>query len=352
MKTIRIGRKEIGEGKPCFVIAEAGVNHNGKVSIAKKLVDAAVQARADAVKFQSFKTEELVEKGTAKPAYQSKALGKKISQDEMIKSLELKEKDFRELLGYCKRKGIIFLSTPFDFESADMLEKIGVSAFKIGSGEITNHPLIEHIAAKKKPVLLSTGMAFMSEVAEAVELVKKINQKLVLMQCTSSYPAKTENANLLVLHEYMKRFNCIVGYSDHTLGINSALAAVALGAKVVEKHITIDRAMRGPDHKASTEPNEMRKLVDAIREVEASLGVKEKKPIGKEMELRKLARKSIFARIKINKGERISKRMLKIVRPAEGIQPKFFSRVIGSIAARNIPTGKPVKKIDLSGFYE
>lgn len=328
MRKIKIG-KLVGDGEPCFIIAEAGVNHNGKIDLAKKLIDAAKNADADAVKFQTFKTEKILIKEAPKAEYQKETTGEG-TQYEMIKKLELSEKDFEKIAEYAKQKGIIFLSTPFDEESADLLEKLDVPAFKIGSGDLTNLPLLEYIAKKNKTMIVSTGMSTLDEVREAVETVRNTgNNQIILLHCTSNYPANIEDCNLLAMHTLEKEFNVPVGYSDHALGITVPVAAAAMGASVIEKHFTLDKNLPGPDHRASLEPDELKEMVKKIRNVEKALGTGEKKPAESEMEVQKLARKSIVARVNIHKGSIITRGMLAIKRPGTGLAPKYMKEVIG-----------------------
>ena len=333
---MKISNRVIGKGKPCFIIAEAGVNHNGKIELAKKLVDAAKNADADAVKFQTFKTEEVMVRTAPKAEYQKETTGEGTQYD-LIKKLELSEKDFKELAGYAKQKGIIFLSTPFDEESADLLEKLNVPTFKIGSGDLTNLLLLEHIAKKGKPIIVSTGMATLDEVEDAVNAVKNTgNNQLILLHCTSNYPANIEDCNLLAMHTLEKEFNVPVGYSDHTLGITVPVAAAAMGARVIEKHFTLDKNLPGPDHRASLEPDELKEMVKEIRNVEKALGTGEKKPAKSEIEIQKVARKSIVAKVNIAKGSIITKEMLTVKRPGTGLVPKYYYKIVGKKAKKNI----------------
>lgn len=312
----------------CLIIAEAGVNHNGSIEIAKKLVDAAKNTGADAVKFQTFKTENLVTKDAKKAKYQITNPGED-SQYDMIKKLELSDREFKELVIYAKEKGIIFLSSPFDKESVDLLDKIGIPAFKIASGEITNFPLLKYIAKKQKPVILSTGMSTLGEIEEALNLIEKYNDNIILMHCLTSYPAKKEDANLNVIKTLEYAFKRPVGFSDHTQGIEMSVAAVALGSCVIEKHFTIDKNLPGPDHKASLEPQELSEMVKAIRNVEKGLGNGIKKPTTEEIEIKKLVRKSIVAKEDIPKGSILTEEMLDVKRPGTGIEPKYLNELIG-----------------------
>jgi len=303
MKT-KIGDELIGEEEPCFIIAEAGVNHNGSVELAKKLIDAAKDAGADAVKFQTFKAESVVVKDAQKAEYQKETTGEG-SQYVMIKKLELAEEDFRELADYAEKKDIMFLSSPFDKDSVDLLHELDVPAFKVGSGEITNLPLLRYIAKKGKPIILSTGMSTLGEIEEALDVIRSEGvEDIILLHCVSNYPARIEDVNLRAMGTLKQAFKLPVGFSDHTLGITAPIAAVALGACVIEKHFTLDRNLPGPDHRASLEPDELKEMVKAIREVEKALGNGIKKPTKEEEKIKKVAGRSIVAKVDISKGTR------------------------------------------------
>jgi N,N'-diacetyllegionaminate synthase len=336
-KTIRIGARTIGYEKPVFVIAEAGVNHNGNLQLAKQLVDVAAQADADAVKFQSFRAEEVVSMGAPKAGYQIETTGARESQFDMIKRLELSADAHRELIGHCRLRGIQFLSTPFDFDSADLLETLGVPAFKIPSGEVTNWPFLEHIASKKRPVIISTGMSDLGEVEQAVSVLRSAGcSELVILHCTSSYPAPPESVNLRAMRTMEDAFQVPVGFSDHTQGMEAALAAVAMGASVIEKHFTLDRCLPGPDHKASLEPGELAALIRSIRIVESVLGDGLKRSTSVERDVKSVARRSIVSRETISSGTVITRELIAFKRPGTGIAPSEFARVIGRKAARTI----------------
>jgi N,N'-diacetyllegionaminate synthase len=336
-KTVLIGNKVIGDNHPVFIIAEAGVNHNGDIHLAKQLVDVAAEAGADAVKFQTFITEEIVTRHAEKADYQKQNTGsKQESQFEMLKKLELSFENFRELKTYCDEKGIMFLSTPFDQKSIDFLDELGVPAFKISSGEINNYPLLNYVAAKRKPIILSTGMSTLAEVERAVELLFRTHHsKLALLHCTSDYPAKVEDVNLRAMKTICQTFHLPVGLSDHTQGIEISLAAVAMGASIIEKHFTTDKSLAGPDHKASLRPLELKELVKAIRNIEKALGSGEKIPVVSEMNTRLIARKSIVAARSIKKGETLSEHNLTVKRPGNGISPMRWSELIGKNAVRD-----------------
>ena len=322
-----------------FIIAEAGVNHNGKLTLAKKLVDAAKQAGADAVKFQTFKTENLVSGQAPLAVYQkNNKQNRAKNQRELIKALELPFGEFIKLKNHCDRKKILFLSTPFDFESADFLEKLGISFYKIPSGDIDNLPFLQHIAQKRIPIILSTGMSYLKEVKEAVNAIYKTgNRDLALLHCTTEYPTPFHEVNLKAIDTLKKIFNVPVGYSDHTLGIEVAVAAAARGSRIIEKHITLDHNMKGPDHKASLEPSQFQAMVGSIRHIEAALGNGIKAPTASEKKNIPVARKSLVALERIEKGEKTTYRKISFKRPGSGISPKELHRVIGRTAKVSIP---------------
>lgn len=336
-----------------FIIAEAGVNHNGDAKTAKRLVDAAVDAGADAVKFQTFKTENIVTKSADKAAYQKQGARESETQYQMLKKLELSFDAHRELFDYCLFKNIIFMSTAFDEQSADMLDELGMRIFKIPSGEITNKPLIKHVAAKCKPVILSTGMSTLGEVEKAVGWLKDVWDKkekhpeLTLLHCVSSYPAPPEEANLRAMRTMSDALGIQSGYSDHTLGIEIALAAVALGAAVIEKHFTLDRAMPGPDHKASLEPGEFGWMVSAIRNIESAIGDGIKRPTSAEIDTKAVARRSLVASRNIKSGEIIRIEDIAIKRPGTGIAPEYKDMVIGMRAGHDMAADSVIRWKDL-----
>ncbi len=322
--------------KKVFIIAEAGVNHNGDPEIAKKLIDAAAQAGADAVKFQTFKTEKLVTKAAPKAAYQITASDGSESQYAMLKRLELTKQMHEELKEYCKGKKIQFLSTPFDMDSIRYLDRLGIAVMKIPSGEITNYPYLREIAGLKKPVLMSTGMSDMEEIEAAVKVLKEGGtEDITLLHCNTEYPTPMEDVNLKVLPILREKFGVKIGYSDHTMGIEVPIAAVALGACVIEKHFTLDRNMEGPDHKASMEPEELRYMIQAIRNIEKALGTEEKKPSPSETKNRAIVRKSIVAGRDIRKGEILTEENITTRRPGNGISPMCWKEVLGQRAVRD-----------------
>ncbi|MDI9569359.1 MAG: N-acetylneuraminate synthase [Pseudomonadota bacterium] len=327
---IKIGNRHIGVGQPCFIIAEAGVNHNGRLDFALKLVDAAVAAGVDAIKFQTFKSDLLVARNADKAEYQRRRTGENESQFEMIKRLELTYNEFGEIYAYCRKKRIVFLSTPFDHDSVDFLDDQQVMAFKISSGEITNFPLLRHIAGKGKPIILSTGMSFLGEVEKALEEIYSCeNKKIILLHCVSNYPAAPKDVNLKAMNTMSMAFQIPVGYSDHTLGIEVSLAAAALGACVIEKHFTLDRRLDGPDHESSLEPDELRSLVKGIRTIEAAMGNGRKMPMPGEENVLKVARRSLVAACDIPPGTLLTKEHIAIKRPGTGLPPAMMPCLVG-----------------------
>jgi N,N'-diacetyllegionaminate synthase len=335
--------KVIGDGNGAFIIAEAGVNHNGDINIARKLVDEAIFAGVDAIKFQTFKTEKLVTGYADMAQYQKNNLGKVDSQFNMLKKLELSYEEFIELQAYCQHKGIMFLSTPFDFESADFLESIGMKAFKISSGDLTNIPLLEHIAKFNKPIILSSGMATLSEIEEAINAIYSLgNKEVAVLHCTSNYPAKLESVNLNAMNTIKNAFKIISGYSDHTEGITIPIAAVAMGGNIIEKHFTLDKSMEGPDHKASLNPLELKAMIVAIRDVEMALGTGIKRYNLSEVDTMKAARKSIVAARNIKVGESIEFLDLDYKRPGTGLPPKFYVDIVGKKANRDIKVDEQI----------
>ncbi len=326
---IELGDRIIGEGSECFIIAEAGVNHNGDLALARALVDAAAQAGADAIKFQSFKADRLVTRDAPKAEYQKTTTGSADSQHAMLRRLELSETAHIELQAYAMARGLVFLSTPFDEESAALLAAIQVPAFKISSGELTNLPLLEEIARFGKPLLLSTGMATLEEVGAAVTAVRAIGAPVALLQCVSNYPAQPADTNLRAMLTMRDVFAVPVGYSDHTLGNEISFAAVALGACILEKHLTLDRTMPGPDHAASAEPGELAALVRGVRAVEAALGDGVKRPALSEANVAAVARRSLVAARNIEAGEILDAGMIQALRPGGGLPPDQRSRLLG-----------------------
>ncbi|OGU78035.1 MAG: N-acetylneuraminate synthase [Stygiobacter sp. RIFOXYC12_FULL_38_8] len=321
--------------KHTFIIAEAGVNHNGNIELAFKLIDAAKNAGADAVKFQTFKANTLVSKKAEKADYQKQTTSLDESQYEMIKKLELSLKDHHNLIAYCKQKGIQFLSSPFDLESIDLLNELGLDVFKIPSGEIVNLPYLRKLGKLNKNVILSTGMSDLGEIEDAIDVLFENGtdkEKITILQCNTEYPTPYKDVNLKAMLTIKNAFDVKVGYSDHTKGIEVPIAAVVLGAEVIEKHFTLDRNMEGPDHKASLEPDELKLMVQSIRNIEKALGSGIKKPSPSELKNKPIARKSLIAIKEIKKGEFFSEENIGIKRPGNGISPMRWDEVVGSVA--------------------
>lgn len=330
MREVNIGSRSVGPGHPCFVIAEAGVNHNGDMDLARRLIDAAVEAGADAVKFQTFRADRLVSASAPKAEYQLQTTDREESQFDMIKRLELSEPDHEKLIEYCQSRAIVFLSSPFDELSADYLESLKVPSFKIPSGEITNHPFLAHLAGKGRPLILSTGMSDLSEVEAAVRVIREAGDPgLILLQCVSNYPADPSDINLRAMQTMAEAFDLPVGYSDHVPGNEVAFAAVALGACVIEKHFTLDRTLPGPDHKASLEPDELRSLIAGIRAVERALGDGIKRPAASEANTADVARKSLVAHHDLPAGRTLERGDLVAKRPGTGISPARLNELLG-----------------------
>jgi len=323
-----------------IVIAEAGVNHNGSILLAKRLIDVAAETGADFIKFQTFKTELNISKTAEKAEYQKKNTGdEKESQFDMAKKLELKFEDFRELHTYCRDKGIGFLSTGFDNPSIDFLDELGQTFFKIPSGEIINKPYLQHIARKGKPVIMSTGMANLGEIEDAIEILKHEGLKhgqITVLHCTTEYPTPMEEVNLMAMQAIKEAFKVKTGYSDHTHGIEIPIAAAALGAVVIEKHFTLDRNMDGPDHKASIEPHELKAMIRAIRNVEVALGDGIKRPSESEIKNMAIARKSIHYANGLKAGTIIEIKHLIMKRPGNGISPMNYEYILGKKLLQNV----------------
>lgn len=332
--------------KKVFIIAEAGVNHNGSFKLAKRLVDVALYAGADAVKFQTFKAESCVTRSAPKARYQEKATGKFESQLEMSKKLELSYEDFVELHHYASKKGIMFLSTPFDLESVDFLNKLGLKIFKIPSGEIVNLPYLRKVGGLKKRIIMSTGMSNLKEIGVALDALINAGtskKNITVLHCNTEYPTPVEDVNLLAMLTIRSCFNVKVGYSDHTLGTEVSIASVALGASVIEKHFTLDKNMKGPDHKASLEPAELKCLVKAIRNIEVCLGNGVKRPSLSEVKNICIARKSIVALKNIKKGEFFNYTNMTVKRPGTGMNPMNWDRVMGKPAKRNFKQDEAIE---------
>lgn len=331
-----------------FIIAEAGVNHNGSIERAIELVEVAASAGADAVKFQTFRAEDLVTTTAPKAEYQQRTTGNQESQFDMLKALELTMAQFKILFDHCASQGIEFMSTPFDEQSADELERLGMITFKIPSGELTNLPLIRHIAAKNKPVILSTGMATLIEVNQAVEVVRSTgNTKFQLLHCVSDYPADPKTVNLLAMQTLRERFQVPTGLSDHTLGIHIPLAAVAMGASCIEKHYTIDKSLPGPDHQASLDQQELHQMVKQIREVESAMGTGTKAPTDAERQTALVARRSIVLAMPLPAGHRLNPADLALRRPGTGFPPADLPAIIGRRLISALPKDHILREEDL-----
>jgi N-acetylneuraminate synthase len=355
-----------------YIIAEAGVNHNGSLATAFELVDAACQAGANAIKFQTFSAERLVTKTTSMAPYQQKNIGVTTSQFDMLKSLELQLEDFAKLDAYCKRQGIDFMSTAFDQKSLDELLTISSPPYlKISSGDLIDAPLILHAAQKNIPLILSSGMATSAEIENALSIIafaqkktavppsikefkrawqeketrQSVQDNVILMQCTTSYPAPLSSVNLRTMSAFARDFGVKVGFSDHTNGIDAALAACALGACAIEKHITLSKTMSGPDHIASTEPDEFAEMVERIRNIELALGSDKKEPMGIEYENRTVARKSLIAAQIIKKGEIISQENIQILRPGNGTPAIYYWDIVGSVSQHDYTPGQPLQEV-------
>jgi len=340
-----------------LIIAEAGVNHNGDEALALALVDRAADCGADIVKFQTFKADKLVRKGAAKAEYQQRTTGGG-DQHSMLRSLELSDDLHRKLLERCTARGIEFMSTAFDEDSADFLVGLGMRRLKIPSGELTNHPFLAHLAAKNLPIILSTGMSTLDEVREAIAvlatersrrgLTAPLGEMLTILHCTSNYPTRLEDVNLRVIPTLVEALGLPVGYSDHTEGILIPIAAVAAGAVVIEKHFTIDRGLPGPDHTASIEPGELAEMVDRVRKVERALGVADKQPMASEIPVRDLVRRSVTLIRPLVAGATLSREDLALLRPGDGIPPKDLARVIGRRTAHALAEGTTLQWSDLA----
>ncbi len=329
-----------------FVIAEAGVNHNGSLELAFKLIDAAARAGADAVKFQTFRADKVASSFAEKAEYQRHTTDADVSHLDMLRHLELSLDTYARLKAYAEDKGLIFMSTPFDIESARFLRDLGMEIFKISSGDITNYFLLKEIASYGKKVLLSTGMSTLGEVEAALELLLSsglTREDLLLLHCTTEYPSPYECVNLLAMQTMRRAFGVEVGYSDHTMGVEVAIAAVALGAGVLEKHFTLDRDLPGPDHKASLEPDELEQMVEAIRNVERALGDGIKRPAECELKNIVVARRSLFAARDISKGEPLSTENVIALRPGTGLSPMLWPKIEGKRAVRDFKRGQPIE---------
>lgn len=338
IQAVSVDRYKVGNGSPCLVVAEAGVNHNGEVSTGLRLIDAAVQAGADAVKFQSFISEELVTPQAEKAGYQTLTTRSAGRQLEMLKALELQPEEHQRLKEHCDEAGILYLCTPYERYSVDMIDCLGPAAFKIASTDTTNIPLLRYIAAKNRPVILSTGMCSLGEVEMAVNTLKQsgLEDKIILLQCTSEYPAPMNDINLRAMATMECAFHCPVGFSDHTEGIGASPWAVSLGACMVEKHFTLDRAQAGPDHRASIEPEQLRRLVTTVRDVESALGNGMKTIMPSEAGNKSKMQKSLVASRHILRGERITEKDITCKRPGSGLPPAWIDKILHKTAVCDI----------------
>lgn len=335
---IKIEGKIIDYGKTPFIVAEAGVNHNGRLDVALKLIDEAKKAGATAIKFQTFKAEDVVISQGRLAKYQKKNLKKNLSQREMLRQLELKDEFYLPIIRQCKKRNIIFLSAPHGgFESVNFLHKLNVGAFKFGSGDLTNFPLLSYTARFNKPIILGTGMTTLGEVRKAINCIKKQgNRMIIALHCTTNYPCPFEEVNLSAMVTMMRKLDAMVGYSDHTLGIEVPVIATTLGAAMIERHFTLNKKMVGPDHRASADPTEFKEMVEAVNMVSIILGSHIKKPTKSEYEMIKTIRKSICSLRPIKKGDIFTKENIGIKRPGTGLKPSNYFRIIGKKAKRNV----------------
>lgn len=337
--------------KKVFIIAEAGVNHNGSLRIAKKMVDVAKKAGADAVKFQTFDAKSLACASAPKAGYQKKNTSCDESQLDMLKKLQFGEKEHKEILEYCQKKGIIFLSSPFDLNSVDMLKKLGLKTFKVPSSEITDLPYLKKIGKLRKNIIMSVGMSTLKEVEKALSILNEAGTpkgRITILHCNTEYPTPIENVNLMAMQTIKDKFGVEVGYSDHTLGTEVPVAAVALGAKVIEKHFTLDKNMEGPDHTASLDPQELKEMVTNIRNIEKALGKNSKDPSAGELRNRKVVLKSIVASMAIKKGDILTEENLTTKRPGTGISPMKWDDIVGKTkAAKSLTSGEMIRQKDV-----
>lgn len=335
-RTMKIADKEISSTSSTFIIAEAGVNHGGNMSVAKQLIDIASEAGADAVKFQTFRSEHLILKSVKKAPYQQKTTDATETQMDMLKKLEVTKEQNLDLKRYCEEKKIIFLTTPFDEVSLDEIDELNLPAYKIASTDTTNLPFLKKVAKKGKPIFLSTGMSYLSEIQMALETIYEYNKDVILLQCTANYPIKDEEANLAVIDTFKKNFDVLIGYSDHTIGIGAAAFAIPMGAKVVEKHFTLDKTLEGPDHAASLLPLELKEFVKLVRKVDAFIGSGIKKPNLSETTTRASLQKCLVANCNIKEGEILTEDNIIGKRTGGcGISPIYYRDIIGQPASKN-----------------
>ena len=347
-KTVQIGDVKIGSQLPVFIIAEAGVNHNGDLKLAKDLVLEAKRVGANCVKFQTFKAESLVAEDAPKAKYQLETTDPQESQLQMLKKLELRLEDYKELIELCQKEEIVFISTPYNTEDVDFLDNLGVSAFKLASIHIAEPYFLQYVARKGKPMIVSTGMATLAEVDEAIRAIKETgNEQLIILQCTTNYPSRLEDTNLRAMQTMQDAFNVIVGYSDHTQTDTACLVSLGLGACVIEKHLTLNKSLPGPDQSSSLEPNEFERLVKSIRETEKVLGSNIKEPCEVEKVNAIGMRRSVFTKCLIMEGQEITLDMIGLKRPATGISPQLLPNIIGKKARRNLPANVMIQFSDL-----
>ena len=346
---INIEHHTIGRDHPVFIIAEVGVNHNGDLNLAKQLIREAARCGADCVKFQTFKAERVVTNNAPKASYQLKTTDKNESQISMLKKLEIDMNSYIEIVECCKENNVVFISTPYNIEDVDLLEQLGVSAYKLASIHAVEPWFASYVAKTGKPIILSTGMATLDEVALTVNAMREAgNDKIILLQCTTNYPSLLEDTNLLAMQTLAKKFNCTVGYSDHTLDNTACIVSIGLGAKVIEKHFTLDKSMEGPDQSTSIVPVEFSHLVKSIRTAEVVLGSSIKQPSEIEKENMKGMRRSIVAKKYIKKGELINKDSITFKRPSAGLDPKFFDDIVGKKALRDLPVDEFIQWDDVT----
>ncbi len=344
MTNIEVGRRTIGPQYPCFIVAEAGVNHNGSASRAHALIDIAADAGANAVKFQIIHAGAMVSPDAPKAEYQKRDGSPDATQFEMLSKLQLDASDYAALASHAERRGIVFLATPFDAAGVDLIEELDLPAVKIGSGDVTNHLLLERAASLGKTVILSTGMSSLSEVGDAVGVLESGGASgYALLQCVSCYPAAPSDSNLLALETLQKRFNCPVGFSDHTVGNTTGIAATALGACMLEKHFTQDRNLPGPDHKASADPVQLKSYISAVREAESALGDGRKERRPAESNTAMVARRSLFAGRALSVGSRLSAPSVVALRPGNGIPPSRLPELVGKRVVRRIEQGERLR---------
>jgi len=349
LRPLTIGRHRVGYGEPVFVIAEAGVNHNGRLDLALKLVDAAADAGADAIKFQTFRAEDVVTSGGRMASYQKKNLGTSESQVDMLRKLELNEKYYTPIMRRCRDRKILFLSTPHGgIRSVDFLRRLKVPAYKLGSGDLTNAPLLSYIGALGKPMILGTGMATMADVKNAIRWIRAGGTRdIVMLHCTTNYPCPDAEVNLRVMQTMMRELDVLVGYSDHTPENQVAVMAATMGACVIEKHFTLSRKLKGPDHVASLEPHELAEMIRAVRRVPVIMGSAVKRPNASERPIMTVARKSLVTIRPVKKGERFTANVLGVKRPGSGMPPAAFKTVIGKRAKRDLPADTILKRTDI-----